>query len=421
MSLQTTLSFSQKPLVRGIHQYRPSYSHVRQQPDAACIKMINRMHSRCPCPGIGAKRRYDLIDDDLGHSLVFGGGYGHDYVEHLRSINKVSMFDRLIRFVDETHTYYYKHVRPFFAFERKINSSTTTVLKKYFDVFDQDLVLARMRAKGRMDDPEDKYYRMTDEQILVMWKKNSDRASGEGTEMHFAIERFLNNARRPDDEHEATRQFALFRAWHMEEMVAKNIVPYRTELCMFDEEHEMAGMCDLAVQRAEDVGHPDRGNIIELYDWKCTMKCNPELAPFAAGTKRVGPVDPERHFWLPNTVQKKFNPEKGFSFEASQAESFCHELVDCETSKYFIQLNVYKWMCERAGLTVRCMKIIAFHENNPEPYVIEVPNLGHIVEQMMAERKAAMIATYTAELELVKARLNSIRNPKTRQLIMGDD
>jgi len=358
--------------------------------------MVDLSESCCGC-GVETRVGLNAIDLDLGHAWLFGGGYGHVKGVHLKSLNPFELFDTCLGFVEETHTYYYLKTPGLFGNKRKINSSTTAVLSAQFKKFDAEATLYGMRKRGRMDNPDDEYYNMTDSAILKAWRDNGQAAAGSGTAMHEAIERFLECARIKDDPEEDEHRFWLFRAWHLQEMVLQGEVPYRTELCMFDEEHEMAGMCDLVSQKLEWAKDPRRRHWINLKDWKCTQKCNWEYLPFVEYSKRAE-KDPSRMMWKTHATQFRVDMKSGKKFRANQALAFCQSLVDCKASEYFIQLNIYKWMIERnSPCRVQGMQIVAFHNDNAETVVIDVPDLQHIVRNMMRDRKQEMLKRYKRE------------------------
>ena len=62
-----------------------------------------------------------------------------------------------------------------------------------FSHFEPDKVIDGMIERGKLEDPENKYYKMTREEIKEMWRKNGEEASGKGTQMHYDIECFYNN------------------------------------------------------------------------------------------------------------------------------------------------------------------------------------------------------------------------------------
>lgn len=402
------------PLSEDPQEEDEGHENVPHEHQAAKVEVIDLRQTTCGCPGLGTCHVLDSLDIDLGHSRAYGGGYGHSMEQHLRSVNRFALFDDVISFVDETHTYYYESVAPYFSAKRRINSSTTAVISAYFEKFDEDATLVRMRKRGRMDNPDDEYYGMTDEQIKKKWKDNGENAAQTGTDMHAAIERFLNHARIEDDEHEDTRQFMMFRLWHLEVMVEQQELPFRTELCMFDEECEMAGMCDLVSQPVEWARDPLRCHWINLKDWKHTTKCNWENLPYADVSEKTL-KDASRLFWNDNKKQFRYDPKKQRAFAARRAKGLCSDLVDCEASKYLVQLNVYKWMIERnSPYVVKSMQIVAFHSENDDPVVIEVPNFQTVIEKMMEARKASMLEKYADEMELLVSRIKSLQLHPTR-------
>lgn len=336
------------------------------------------------------------------HAPLYGGGTGENHETYLRGINPVPLFDTCLSFDEPTHTYSYEKCDGYFERRRKVNSSTTSVLKAFFEEFDADKTLAGMRQRGRMRNPADEYYNMTDKQIKDMWQRTNNRSRDIGTEMHNCIERYLNNARRPNDPWERTRQFALFRRWHAKNMIAAREPPFRTELCMFNERAEMAGMADLVTQPLEWREDPKRSHWVNLKDWKCTNKCNWEFAPFVEieGELARWFPDPNRIFAVDTHQQVKTDPKKGKTFRAKQAKGIFSCLVDCTLAMYTVQLNIYRFMIELGTkLRVQSMEIVAFHWTNDEPLVFVVPDLQPLVARVFQERTVAMQLRYRIQAD----------------------
>ncbi len=355
-------------------------------------------------------------DDELAapptpeeHSPLYGGGTGESHETYLRRINPVPMFDTCLSFDDPTHTYSYEPVDGYFDRRRKVNSSTTAVVHQYFEDFDADGALRRMRMRGRMNDPTDRYYGMTDRQIKHQWARDAERASGIGTQMHNCIERYLNNARRPNDPYERTRQFALFRRWHARHMIEEREPPFRTELCMFHERSETAGMADLISQPLEWRRDPERAHWVNLKDWKCTQKCNWEYAPYieCEGEKARFEQDPRRIFWSDTHKQVCVDHRSGKTYTARRAKGVFDCLVDCTLALYTVQLNWY-WFMATCGsaLEIKSAQIVAFYWGNDEPVVFNVPNLQPQVARAFYHRHETMLIRYELEAEQLLLREN---------------
>ena len=89
-----------------------------------------------------------------------------------------------------------------------------------------------------------------------MWDNNRDQASGAGTKMHYDIECYYNNMDVKNDSTEF-KWFLEFDDWVR---ANTNMIPYRTEMIVWDKELKLCGSIDMLYEN--EFGE------LELYDWK---------------------------------------------------------------------------------------------------------------------------------------------------------
>lgn len=216
----------------------------------------------------GRKRQRDERDDEAAR-------------ERLRHAHPLPAFDDLVYMDVPTHTYYVLDYNT--DTYRRFKGSCTGLIAEHEPQFNRELVYEQMRVKGRFDDPKDRYYGMTRDQVFAAWEGTSDDASEFGSEMHAAIELDLNGG--GDREHDEVWQsvengpsLKRYAAFHRDYIlqpgeqfgVAANreggpkARAWRTELTMFDADYEFAGQADVLLEL------PD-GTFV-LGDWKRTKK-----------------------------------------------------------------------------------------------------------------------------------------------------
>jgi hypothetical protein len=155
--------------------------------------------------------------------------------------------DAHIQFEEEGHVYTIYG-------EKGTYVSTTTIVHHQFATFDSHAIIDGLIKRGRTEDPTNKYYGMTKEQILQQWADTAKEASGQGTKMHLDIELYSNGV--PVEN--ASKEFAQFLAFRHD---FPHLTPYRTEWTVFYEEYKICGSIDMVYYNEETKSH-------EIYDWK---------------------------------------------------------------------------------------------------------------------------------------------------------
>lgn len=232
------------------------------------------------------------------------------------------MRDDRVAFDEASHTYFVA------GQEYK---SVTTVVADCFEKFDAPYWAAR---KATPEKPAEAWIRE--------WDENARQAREKGTLMHERIERYYLDA--PDDDiADGDGAYELFRRF----AAVTQLTPYRSEWRIFDEDSKIAGTLDfLAVA--------DDGSL-ELWDWKRTTKvcdcCGNPLTDNRFGKTGLGAAAA-----LPDT-------------------SFYH---------YALQLSIYRLILEtRYGLHPVVSRLGVFHPDNGSPYVVEVPYLQEIAQNIL--------------------------------------
>ncbi|KAK3240390.1 hypothetical protein CYMTET_14296 [Cymbomonas tetramitiformis] len=145
--------------------------------------------------------------------------------------------------------------------------SATTMLKSFYEPFDPDRVI-RMYGGGWRADPNHRYHGMTADEIKAQWETKRNCEATLGTLMHERIEVFYNRTDHaldsrltPDinegDDRELSPELQQFNTFHSD----NRIVPYRTELRIYDPETRVAGSVDLLAFGRDD-------DELVIYDWK---------------------------------------------------------------------------------------------------------------------------------------------------------
>jgi ATP-dependent exoDNAse (exonuclease V) beta subunit len=222
-------------------------------------------------------------------------------------------------------------------------TSVTTFIHQQFSHFDADKVIDSMERNGKLNDPNNKYYGMTKDQIKQQWEANRDSAAGSGTKMHYDIECYYNNMEVNNDSIEF-QYFKRFVADHPE------LKPYRTEWTVYYEEYKLSGSIDMVFEK------PD-GNLV-IYDWK---RC-----------REIKYDDNYGKYAVPKCI---------------------NHLPDTNYWHYAIQLNTYKTILEhKYDKKITGLFLVCIHpENTTKNYEkIEVPVLDKEIGDLFAYRKSQL-------------------------------
>ena len=252
-------------------------------------------------------------------------------------VNNAHELDKRIDFDAAAHVYYVDG--------EAMELSVTEMIDGFFEKFDADLVISKMMAGSRW--PREGYMKKdgtpyTEEEIKAKWDSIGEYARNRGTWMHYNIELLLNGLQ-PSNKLEEMAHVLAFKQDFIE---GRNLTPYRTEWRIAAPELSLAGSIDF-------VGRFNDGSY-GLLDWKRSKN-------------------------LEGGLQNNFNRKAAYPLE---------DLDDCEGSKYFLQLNVYKYILERHyGIHVSYMGVVSFHPNLPSYFLADAPVMAQEVEAMIEEVK----------------------------------
>ena len=218
--------------------------------------------------------------------------------------------------------------------------SVTTWNHSHFGHFDADKIITNMMNSEKW--PKSKYYGMTREEIKAGWDKNRDEAATAGTKMHYDIECYYNNMDISNDSTEF-KWFLEFDDWVKRET---NMLPYRTEMIVWDKELKLCGSIDMLYEN--ECGE------LELYDWKRCKEIKKSNWNNYATTECIEHL-PDSNFW-----------------------------------HYALQLNTYKFMLEKNyGKRVNGMYLVCLHPNNSRKSFMKfkVPLLENEINDLMNLRR----------------------------------
>ena len=231
--------------------------------------------------------------------------------------------DKYILFDEPTHVYTIKGDSNY--------CSVTQFNKKHFEEFDADKIIENMMNSKYWK--QNKYYGMTPTEIKDSWEKNRISASSAGTKLHYDIECYYNNIFNKND----SIEFKYFKDFVI---ATKDLVPYRTEWMIWDEELKLAGSIDMVYQ------NPD-GSLM-IYDWKRSK----EIV--------------QRNRW------EKYSSTPCLS-----------HIPDTNFWHYALQLNTYKAIIERNyGKKVSSLSLVCLHPNHDGYQIIKVPDLQKEVYEL---------------------------------------
>ena len=127
---------------------------------------------------------------------------------------------------------------------RNWTTSVTTWNHHHFAKFDADAIIDKMMMSKKWNDPANKYFGMTREQIKSQWDENRDAAAGAGTKMHYDIECFYNEI--PVEN--TSKEYSFFQRFVKD---FPQLKPYRTEWMVYYEELRLSGSIDMVFENPD--------------------------------------------------------------------------------------------------------------------------------------------------------------------------
>lgn len=255
--------------------------------------------------------------------------------------------DPFITFYEPTHKY------TILTDSHSQYTSVTTWNHSHFPHFDADDIIDKMMKNSKWREGH-KYWGLTKEQIKKQWSDNAASVSGAGTDMHFAIECFMNNEdltypfyHKDLLEYEMEDEIATTKEWEYFLDFLRDypdFKPYRTEWMIYDEDLKLSGSIDMVYE------NPDGS--LNIYDWKRAKEItrSNNFNKFAL-TKSISTM-PDTNFW-----------------------------------HYALQLNTYKAILERKyGKTIRDLFLVRLHPNAESYELICLPDLSREIRILFEER-----------------------------------
>jgi len=213
--------------------------------------------------------------------------------------------------------------------------SVTTFVKKFFNPFDANTILMKMKRNGTFSK---KYGTKTIEQVKNEWNDTGKHAAELGTLLHICIENFYNQIS-CDIPKSIETEFDYFKRFHKEHVISNGLEPYRTEWYIFMEEYKIAGSVDMVFKL--------RNGNLAIYDWKRSKKIE-----------------------FSNKYSKALNP--------------ISHLDDCNMSHYSLQLNLYRYILEKKyDKVVEKLCLVFLHHDNSSYIIIEVKDQRNDIENML--------------------------------------
>jgi len=282
--------------------------------------------------------------------------YGKDFYL-VRPEEKLSLelenkhaLDECITFDEDSHTYFFSNT--------KMNYSVTEVVSNYFEKFEPDVAIERMMNGPRWPRPEYQHKKdgrpFTPEEIKRQWDNIGEYARNRGTWMHYNIERYFNGLP-PSEDLVELKQFTDF---HKDVVEKRGVRPHRTEWRIAAPEVSLAGSVDF-------VGSLPDGTYC-IMDWKRSKNLAGSMA---------------------NTYGKlgKFPLD---------------HLDDCEASKYFLQLNIYRHILQKHyDIVISSMVLTSFHPHADTYFATDVPIWEEEVDKVMQDLAADVVHDGDREIE----------------------
>lgn len=222
--------------------------------------------------------------------------------------------------------------------------SCTKIVHSCFPEFNPDQVIEKMMSSPKW--PESQYFGMTAEAIKAKWKASGREASSSGTDMHLAIEMYLNGGDSaialPLKQTPEWRYFMKY--WAQDSELFE---PWRTEWEVYDEELRLAGQIDIVYRNKKD-------GTFAIYDWKRAKEMKYD-----------------------NTFENGLGPAA--------------QMPNCNYSHYSLQLNLYRWFLQtHYGMKVTDLALVVLHPNQETFQVHKVPILDDIVKDVIESRRRAV-------------------------------
>lgn len=251
----------------------------------------------------------------------------------LLSVKNKHTRDEVITFDEPTHKYYIN--------EQLVGTSVTTFIHSLFPHFDAEGMAEKISNGQCSLQSKKKYEGMSKQDIIDKWNFDGKNASESGTKMHEDIEFYFNDMPRENN----SIEYQYFKNFLKSDFM-KDLVPYRTEWVVYDNDLDIAGSIDMVFYNTSNKTY-------EIWDWKRSKG-----------------------------IEMKNN------FGQHGLEPLSH-LEHCNYWHYSLQLNFYKYLLEKNyGLKISSVHLLVLHPNNKNNNFIEIsaPDLSKEVESIVNYR-----------------------------------
>jgi hypothetical protein len=258
--------------------------------------------------------------------------------------------DAYISFIAATHVYTVDESKlKTHGDTARLYTSVTTVVKSFFTPFDPIAVATSLirRPKFRRSKLYKQYHQLlydnpSDDAIICrigeMWTANGRTQAELGTKLHEYIEDIYNKKCSMDQT--APVEYQQFHDFYLL-MMENDMVPYRTEWRIFDEEYNVCGTIDMLFFNT-------RTRTYHMVDWKRSKK-----------------------------ISK-------FSFKKNGLRA-CNKIPDSNYYHYMLQQNMYKYILEKHyNIKIMDMSLAVFHPNQTTYDIIIVEERQALITNMLS-------------------------------------
>ena len=253
-------------------------------------------------------------------------------------INNKHPLDEQIVFEESEHLYFLRG--------KQVGTSVTTLIHKFQPPFESDKIAENISLNKCSRESREKYKNMTKEMIIEKWKIEGVKSSSLGTEMHRDIELYFNDEENKENNSLEYSYFKNFLATpHMD-----NLVPFRTEWTVYDEELDIAGQIDMLFFDTST-------NTYVIYDWKRSKEIS---------------------------FTQKFRNNKYLKAPLDHLEN-------CNFNTYSLQLNIYRYILHKNySMKVSRMHLLVLHPNHESYIKVDVEPLDDEIQSLVEFRKNEM-------------------------------
>jgi hypothetical protein len=226
--------------------------------------------------------------------------------------------------------------------------SVTTFNHHHFPQFNADEIIKKM-MNGRNWNTANKYWGKTPEEIKNEWNKNATLVSGQGTNMHYDIECFMNQELLDAETNEPiSYTHADLLEIYLDEInqgiiqpntsiewgyflqfiqAFPHLKPYRTEWTIYNEDIKMAGSIDMVYE------NPD--GTLSIYDWKRVKEITKSNSFKQYAIEECIDYLPDTNFWHYSLQLNTYKALLEAKYDKKITSLYLVKLHPCNISKTF--------------------------------------------------------------------------------------